>query len=396
MPWGKIPPLITRRWSYYLFKLIPFRRHVGNRAPAIAPTWAVLLGSLCGSLFLWAAPGHAESPPAQTTARPALTVALTNATPENWPLTIAANGNIAAWQEAVIGAEIGGQRIAEVLVNVGDVVKKGQLLARIAAENLTADRAQSRAAVAEAEAAAAEAKANAERARRLKEQGFYSAQLASQVLTAEQTAIARLASARARMAADELRLSQTRVMAPDHGTVSARAATVGSLAQPGQELFRLVRGNRIEWRAEVTAAEIGRIKPGMRAMLMLPGSGDTRIEGKVRAVAPTIDAQTRNALVYVDLPNASPARAGMYARGEFDAGRGAALTLPQTAVLMRDGFSYIYRVGADNRVTQAKVGVGRRQGDRIEITSGLDAAARVVASGVGFLADGDLVKVVGP
>lgn len=374
-----------------MFNPNPFFRHRGPRAPVFVLAW----GILSGSLLAWVGPAQAESVPAQTAARPALTVALTNATPENWPLTISANGNIAAWQEVVIGSEIGGQRIAEVLVNVGDAVKKGQLLARIASENLAADLAQSRAAVAEADAAAVEARANAERARRLKEQGFYSAQLASQVLTAEQTALARLASARARMAADELRLSQTRVMAPDNGTVSARAATVGSLAQPGQELFRLVRENRIEWRAEVTAAEIGRIKPGMRAVLVLPGSGDTRIEGKVRAVAPTVDAQTRNALVYVDVAAASPARAGMYARGEFDAGRGAALTLPQTAVLMRDGFSYIYRVGADNRVAQAKVGVGRRQGERIEITSGLDVATRVVASGVGFLADGDLVKVVG-
>lgn len=374
-----------------MFNPNPFFRHRGPRAPVFVLAW----GILSGSLLVWVGPVQAESVPAQTAARPALTVALTNATPENWPLTISANGNIAAWQEVVIGSEIGGQRIAEVLVNVGDAVKKGQLLARIASENLAADLAQSRAAVAEADAAAVEARANAERARRLKEQGFYSAQLASQVLTAEQTALARLASARARMAADELRLSQTRVMAPDNGTVSARAATVGSLAQPGQELFRLVRENRIEWRAEVTAAEIGRIKPGMRAVLVLPGSGDTRIEGKVRAVAPTVDAQTRNALVYVDVAAASPARAGMYARGEFDAGRGAALTLPQTAVLMRDGFSYIYRVGADNRVAQAKVGVGRRQGERIEITSGLDVATRVVASGVGFLADGDLVKVVG-
>jgi multidrug efflux pump subunit AcrA (membrane-fusion protein) len=84
----------------------------------------------------------------------------------------------------------------------------------------------------------------------------------------------------------------------------------------------------------------------------------------------------------------------MFARGEFEVGAGVALTLPQSAVLLRDGFSYVLRVGADSRVAQTKVAVGRRSGDRIEITSGLDAKARVVASGGGFLSDGDTVRVV--
>lgn len=378
-----------------------------NEQPAAIPSprpclaLPVLLGlaiGICCPVGLAAASEAKATAAAKPAGRPALSVALTSPLQEDWSLTISANGNVAAWQEAVIGPEIGGQRLAEVLVNVGDEVRKGQLLARIAGENLSADLAQSRAAVAEAEATATEATANAVRARQLRDKGFYSAQQASQIATAEQTALARLASARARVAADELRLTQTRVLAPDNGTISARAATVGSLAQPGQELFRLVRGNRIEWRAEVTAAEVARIKPGMRASLQLPGQDTTRIEGRVRAVAPTVDPQTRNALVYVDLPEGARggARAGMYARGEFDAGHGAVLTLPQSAVLLRDGFSYVYRVEADKHVTQIKVGVGRRKSERIAITDGLDPAARVVASGVGFLADGDLVRVVAP
>jgi hypothetical protein len=84
----------------------------------------------------------------------------------------------------------------------------------------------------------------------------------------------------------------------------------------------------------------------------------------------------------------------MFARGEFEIGASSGLTLPQAAVVQREGFSYVFRVGADNRAVQTKVGVGRRVGDRIEIVSGLDAKARVVAQGGGFLADGDLVRVV--
>ena len=84
----------------------------------------------------------------------------------------------------------------------------------------------------------------------------------------------------------------------------------------------------------------------------------------------------------------------MFARGEFEVGSGSGLTLPQSAVMLRDGFSYVLRVGADSKLAQVKVGVGRRVGDRIEITGGIDAAARVVASGGGFLGDGDTVRVV--
>jgi len=107
-----------------------------------------------------------------------------------------------------------------------------------------------------------------------------------------------------------------------------------------------------------------------------------------------VDPATRNGLVYVDLPAPGAARAGMFARGEFDVGSSSALTLPQSAVVLRDGFAYVFAVDAEGKVRQRKVATGRRAGERVEITGGLDAGARVVASGGGFLADGDTVRVV--
>ncbi len=183
---------------------------------------------------------------------------------------MSANGNIVAWQEAIIGAELAGLRLTEVLVDVGDTVKRGQPLARIAADAVAADLAQARASVAEAEASLVEAKANAERSRQLQAQGFISAQATIQVFTAEQTAQARLAAARARVQAEDVRLAQTRILSPDDGVISARTATVGSLTQPNQELFRLIRGGRLEWRAEVTASELAGLRPGMAASLTTP------------------------------------------------------------------------------------------------------------------------------
>jgi RND family efflux transporter MFP subunit len=190
----------------------------------------------------------------------------------------------------------------------------------------------------------------------------------------------------------ELREKQLQVLAPDDGVISARSATVGAVVPPGQELFRLIRQGRLEWRAEVAASELAPLRAGQAVRVQAAGAAP--VTGRLRMVAPTVDAASRNALVYVDLPAAPGLRAGTFARGEFETGATSALTLPQSAVVMREGFAYVFRIGADQRVVQTKVGVGRRVGERIEVVSGLDAAARVVASGAGFLADGDTVKVV--
>ncbi|MCK9388168.1 MAG: efflux RND transporter periplasmic adaptor subunit [Sulfuritalea sp.] len=323
--------------------------------------------------------------------KPALSVTTVAPQQFDWPQTLKAGGNVVAWQEAVIGAEISNYRITEVRANVGDTVKKGQVLARIDADTVQSELAEIRASVAEAEAVVAETRANHERAKQLTARGFYSPQQNTQTQTAADTAAARRDAAKARLQSAELRRSRANVAASDDGIISARSATVGTLTQPGQELFRLIRGGRLEWRAEVTAAELVRLKPGQAATLIGP-NGDA-VEGVVRAVAPTVDPQTRTALVYVDLPAAAGGvSAGMYARGEFRLGQSPALTLPQSAVLLREGFAYVYRVDGD-KVAQVKITTGRRNGDLLEV-AGIDAKARVVAGGVGFLADGDTVRVV--
>ena len=357
---------------------------------------AGIASSITIAAFSAAADKTTADLPVAAASKAALTVAASALQAETWPVTVAANGSIAAWQEAVIGAEIGNLRIAEVLVNVGDAVRKGQVLARLDGDLVVIELAEAKAAVAEMEATLAEARANSERARKLQAQGFFSPQQGTQSITTELSALARLDAARARQRGAELRWSKTSIVAPDHGVISLRAATPGSLAQPGQELFRLIRGNRLEWRAEVTAAELGRFKPGGAASLI--GPNGQVVGGTVRSVAPTVDPQTRNGLVYVDLATGSKVRAGMFARGVFELGMTPALTLPQSAVLLREGFAYVFRIDGEaaalNKVSQAKVSTGRRKGDRIEITGGLAAGQRVVSSGSAFLADGDTVRVV--
>jgi RND family efflux transporter MFP subunit len=283
---------------------------------------------------------------------------------------------------------------------VGDSVKKGQVLASFATESVQADVSLARAAVAEAQANAAEAAANAERARAVQGTGALSAQQINQYLTQEQTAKARVASAQAQLDSQTLRLKQTQALAPDAGIISSRTTSVGAVMGAGNEMFKLIRQGRLEWRGEVTSNELERVKVGTGVTLMSPTGA--QVKGRVRSLAPTVDAVTRNGLVYVDMLETMGSgkaavnsfKPGMFARGEFELGSSNALTVPQTAVVVRDGFSYVYRVGQDKRVTQLKVQTGRVVGDHIEIQSGVKPEDQLVASGGSFLSDGDLVRVV--
>lgn len=187
---------------------------------------------------------------------------------------------------------------------------------------------------------------------------------------------------------------QGRVIAPDDGVISAANASVGSTVQSGAELFRLIRKGRLEWRAELTADELMQVRKGMPAEITV-GEGRT-VKGRVRAISPAVDPQTRYGHALVDLPNDAHLIAGLFARGEIMLGEAntVAQTLPQTAVIQRDGAAYVYVIGADGKVSERKVGIGQRSGDRIAITSGLEPGTPVAESGGAFLTDGDLVQVV--
>jgi HlyD family secretion protein len=327
----------------------------------------------------------------QSATKAALTVDLVRPARNVIASTIAANGSISPWQEAIIGSEVNGLMLTQVLVNVGDSVKQGQLLAQFSASTINADIAQAQANLAEAKANAAEAADNAARARSIQETGALSTQQIEQYVMQETTSKARVAAAEATLQSHLIRNKQTKVIAPDNGIISARAATVGAVVSPGQELFKLIRQGRLEWRAELTSSDIGQIKNGIQANLTLP-DGNT-ITGKVRIASPMVDTQTRNAIVFVDIP-AGSAKAGMFARGTFDIGTKEVLTLPAAAIVMKDGFAYVMQVGADGRVKQLKIQTGERTGANVEVM-GLDTATNsdFVASGGAFLADGDLVAI---
>ena len=366
-----------------------------SRTSWVRPLALVLGLSAAGCSPLWAkdaAPAQPAAAKGANGAKAALSVEVVSAQTQNWPLTVAAQGSLAAWQEASVGAEGGPWRLDEVRVQVGDAVKKGQVLAQFASQTVQAELAQARAAAAEAQAMLGDAQAKARRARELQPTGVLSAEQIQSVLAAEQAAQARVQTTQAVVSLQELRLQQTEVRAPDDGLISARTATVGAVVPPGMELFRLIRQGRLEWRAEVPADDLVRLQVG--AAVQLQAAGGLSLEGRVRSISPTVDPATRNGLVYVDLKPNAQARMGMFARGDFRLGQRSALTLPQSSVLLREGFAYVFVLEGADRVRRLKVSVGRRVGDRVEVLEGLPAQAQVVAQGAGFLSDGDTVRVV--
>ena len=330
--------------------------------------------------------------------KPALSVETTRPVAVNWPMTLTLNGSIYPWQEALVSAEIGGLRIREVLADVGKQVHQGEPLVLLADETVKADLQKQLATVEKDKAALAEARSNADRAREIRESGALSLQKINEYLISEQTARANLALSEAELENQRIRLRQTRVVAPDDGVISSRAANLGNVVSAGSELFRLVRQARIEWRGEVNADQQAVLHAGQTVSLGLPGG--QKVAGRVRLISPTVDNNTRNALVYVDIPKQS-AKPGMYVQGQVDIGQQAGLAVPLSSVIYRDGFAYVFILSpADqagtSKVMQRKVHTGRTRGEQIELLQGVDAQSELVLSGGAFLNDGDRVQIVSP
>lgn len=349
-----------------------------SRLGAAALVAAALLFPLCNAA-------------AEQTATPALTVSLTTPAQRDWPETVPASGWLKPWQEAIIASETGGLRITDVLVDVGSVVTKGQTLVQLSQESVLADLRKQEAAVENAKASLSKANANADRARQLQPSGALSDEKIVEYLADEQTATASLASEEAALDSEKIKLAQTTITAVDDGVITSRSANLGAVVSAGTELFRMVRQQRVEWQAEVSARYLPRISEGLS--VRINGPDGQVIDGKVRLVGPSVSTDTSRAIVYVALPTDVRLRTGLYVTGNIELQTSPALTVPETAIVFRDGISYLFTSGEDQRVKKVRVETGRRNNGEVEIVSGIDRSAKVVNSGGAFLSDNDLVKI---
>lgn len=347
---------------------------------------------LCAGLLLALAACSAD-PAAPAADAEASTLAVTLVPVQSRALQrgITVSGPVSAYEEMQLGVEISGARVTALNVDVGQAVRRGQVLLELDHRTLDSELAQAQAALREAEASVELARVNHERARTLANERLISASELDQLRATLTQAEARRSTARAQRDAAQLRRDFAELRAPAAGIISRRLVQPGQVVAAGTELLRLIRDGRLEWRAELAEADLARVAPG--ATVQLPHAGQV-IEGRIRAVSPGVDSQTRTGTVYADLPEPGPLKAGTYVEGRILSGTGQALMVPAAAVVQRDGLAYVFTLDEQRVAHRQRVQTGDGDGGWVEIRAGLKAGDRVVAQGAGFLGDGDTVRVV--
>lgn len=335
--------------------------------------------------------------------------------------SISVSGTLVARDEIVVGARIEGLRLEEYLVDIGDKVEAGQVLARLdrAALDTQLERnvseiakaeaaiAHAHAAISEAEASEIEARAALGRAQTLKLGG----NVTDETLQARETA-ARVASARVGAQRQNLRISEaekgvvdaqrrelslslarTEIRAPVAGIVSHRAARIGQAAGLASDpLFRIVGAGAVELEAEVPEARLSAVRAGQAVTVELPGQTNPLV-GHVRLVSPVVDARTRLGSVHISLKVETMPPPGMFARATIETERRDGLVVPRSAVLAGVGGPQV-QVVENGVIVTRDVSVGVADAEGIEIIKGLKLGEQVVARAGGFLRDGIRINAI--
>ncbi len=303
-------------------------------------------------------------------------------------------GTIAARHDISIGSDGETGRIAAVLVDVGDRVEQGQVLARLDASTLRPEVERLGAALEQARAEAELAEAEYGRAAGVfSSAGALSKEEVERRRSSSVTAAARVKVAAAQLAEGQARLARTEIRAPAAGIVLARAAEVGQIAGPGNGvLFRLAEGGEVELRGQISEQDMPHLRIGQPATARLTGI-DSAFEGSVRLLGAMIDPETRLGEVRVALKSDPNLRPGAFARGEVMVGTEPRPVVPQTAVLSDAQGTYVVIVGPDDRVARRAVKVGGTTAHGVAIVEGLKGDERVVTTAGAFLREGERVAV---
>lgn len=305
--------------------------------------------------------------------------------------SVVVSGPVTAWEEMQLGVELSGVRITALNVDVGQRVKQGQVLLELDARSAAADLAQAEAGLREAQASLELAQANVRRAEPLAAQQLISASQLDELRAQRTSAQARVGTAQAVRDNAALRRDFARLRAPADGIISKRLVQPGQIVAAGTELLRLIRDGRLEWRAELSEAQLAQISVG--DTVTLPGR-EGPVSGTVRAVSPGVDAQTRTGTVHADLPDPGSLQPGSYVEGRINVGQGRGLSVPSAAVVLRDGLPYVFTVDDQGIARRVRVQTGDSVDGRTVLLGGVAAGDKVVLEGAGFLGDGDRVRVV--
>lgn len=342
--------------------------------------------------------GGNEADSTASTEQSVLSVETVSPSQDDIGRTLSADGTINAKDIASVSAKVSGVAIERVLVEEGDRVRAGQVLAMFDTDAMEQQVLQAEADVAEAEATLANASADAARVLPLIDIDAISKQEADRYRTSEVRARAALQASKARLSNQRLTLDNATVVAPVSGIISDKMIEVGQVAG-GEPLFTVIKDGILEWRAELDPKLVGDINIGTPVRVALPG--DDSVMGQVNRIAPTAD-NNRQITIYASLAANSKIRAGMYQTGEFLLGSASTQTIPNSAIVSNDGYDYVMLVTdltttdgqSMGRIKQQRVTLGERLGENVTVLEPLPSDSHIVKQGGSFLNDGDLVRIV--
>jgi HlyD family secretion protein len=358
-------------------------------------------------------------PPAAATEGPAVSVVAV--AKDAFVQNVLVTGSLIARLEVLVSPQIDGYRITELLVDEGERVTEGQVLARLDRSRLDAQLAQleaqrtradaaiaqARSTIAQAQATQKQAEAAFERARDLVKTGA-----TSQATFDEREAAARTAAAAFAAASDGLRVSEadktaieaqireaqlkvgyTEIRAPVEGVISRRSVRLGqvALATVGDPLFRIIAKGEVEMAAEVPEIYLPKMKQGMPARIEVAGLPERK--GTIRLISPEVEQSTRLGRVRIFIGDDSELRIGTFARAVIEVAKSDGLGVPSSAILNQND-SQTVQVVKDGKVESRAVRTGLVSHGNTEIVDGLAEGELVVLRSGTLLRDGDAVRPV--
>ncbi len=363
-----------------------------NRRRRIVLLSALAIGGVGVGIFALTHIGP-PPPPHQSPADTAQAVSVSEIGSRAFQPSISLTGEARPKQDIHVFAPTSGVRVMQLLADEGAHVRAGQPLARLDVNLANAQIQAARASVSEAEAAALRAKDEYQRAESIRSSGALSDEAIEQRHAAATAADARLSAARAQLQEVNARLQGGYVRAPIAGTVISRTVQLGAMVD-GQEMFRIAGGDGLEVATQISENDVLSLQLGSTAVFHLI-DGTTETASLTRSPA-SINSRTRTGEALFGLPQNTRVRAGMFLRGEAELPARNSLAAPQSSVLYENGQPYVYVVDQQNHVHKTQIRVGLRDGDAIEVLSGLQPGSRIVGAGAAFIQDGDMVRPIDP
>jgi len=306
--------------------------------------------------------------------------------------TVSSTGSLAARVDMPVGVVGEGGMVTRVLVQPGDWVRAGQVLATVE-RSVQSEQVNSLAAQVEVQRANAKlAQAQLERAKALVGRGFISAADIDQRTATRDQAVAQVRVAEAQLAEQRARTGRLDIRAPASGLVLTRTVEPGQIVQAGGgTLFRMAKDGEMEMQAQVAEADLATLRAGNSATVTPVGSNQ-HFSGRVWQVSPVVDPQTRQGIARIAVAYNDAIRPGGFASATITSGSGNAPLLPESAVQSDAKGSYVYIVNGKNQVERRDVKVGQVSDTGVAITSGITGAERIVTSAGAFLTVGQKVK----